>query len=772
MTYTANFVAGYENESGINTYYEPFLIPEKAYPILEDAYCWRAKIRKRCGVTRLGRLRREVKVTLTQDTGAGGATVIIPDLLADGAINVRSPAAPVVKEKYAEIEHSYPSFSIVVGAVTFTDNGDGTLLGVAPGSTINYVTGTITLNFAPAIGAGVAIVVTFAYYPALPVLGLPTRQLYNQINNDQLIAFDQKYSYIFDPALNHFVELATGTVWNTPDYSQFYSTSYWQVGNAPWFWTTNFNAGVAGGDPIRYYDGTWHSFTPDLDPALNKLYSCRILIPYKNRLVALNTWEGTNAGGIAGAVNQANRCRFSSIGNPIAAQSWYTTPGHGGFIDAPTNEVIVGAEFIKDVLVVKFEASSWKLVYTGNNQLPFVWQKINTELGSESTFSIVPFDDGVYSVGNFGITTDDSVSVQRLDTQIPQQVFKIYALNDGIKRVSGVRDYINELVYWAYPDSTSNARLADLKFPNKVLVYNYVNKTFALFNDSFTCFGYYRPLNARTWASTPIAWQSANWAWNSINSIAKAPLVTAGNQDGYVVLLDQINVKNDETLPITTIFSTLTPVVIEIPNHNLPTGSFIKITGIIGVGPDSLNNKTYKVVYVDANNVALTIYNPGTKNFDDVVATGGTYLGGGQVALVNGLNIQTKVFVPTYQQAMQCRLGYMDFFLDNTPNGEVLCDVFVDENNFISMNDPNTNPAMMGSNTLITHQENAVQPFLRFQNLQSKIWHRMFLNCMCQNFFLKFSLSDAQMSDETIYGNDFVMHAMVFYLSANGRLTQ
>ena len=52
----------------------------------------------------------------------------------------------------------------------------------------------------------------------------------------------------------------------------------------------------------------------------------------------------------------------------------------GGYIDASTEEQIVSAEFIKDRLIVYFERSTWELAYTGNEVLPFVWQKINTEL--------------------------------------------------------------------------------------------------------------------------------------------------------------------------------------------------------------------------------------------------------------------------------------------------------------------------------------------------------------------------------------------------------
>ena len=58
MSYKPHYIASYDDNSGLNTYYEPFLLPEKAFPILEDAYCWRGKVKRNPGYDLLGRLRR------------------------------------------------------------------------------------------------------------------------------------------------------------------------------------------------------------------------------------------------------------------------------------------------------------------------------------------------------------------------------------------------------------------------------------------------------------------------------------------------------------------------------------------------------------------------------------------------------------------------------------------------------------------------------------------------------------------------------------------
>jgi len=94
-----------------------------------------------------------------------------------------------------------------------------------------------------------------------------------------------------------------------------------------------------------------------------------------------DTYE--TVGGSTDLVYHPNRIRFSQNGDPtiigavaaIAPIKWTTVgawasdiPGYGGWIDLPTAEQIVSAEFMKDVLIVNCERSSYKLIYTG---IPF-----------------------------------------------------------------------------------------------------------------------------------------------------------------------------------------------------------------------------------------------------------------------------------------------------------------------------------------------------------------------------------------------------------------
>jgi hypothetical protein len=755
------YISNYEENSGLFTYLEPFLTPDKAFPSIEDAYNWRGKVPKRKGYELLGRLQRNLSM-ITLNTQANGAVYNNADILADPAINVRAT------EPNAEIRAG--TLAITVGGVTFTDNGNGTLAGLPAtnSGTINYITGALQLNFVPALGGATNVVVTFSYFPSLPCMGLFTRFLLSTTNTQQTIGFDTKYAYDYVPGTGLFRELPSiaPTTWQGSDSQLFWTYSYFKNVNGDLFWATNFNK-TGAPDPLRYYDGTtWTTFNPNVDAIPNKLQQARILLPYKGRLLAFNTYEGAN---LAASTQNPQRCRFSANGDPLGANAWLSdVVGQGGFIDAATDENIITAYFIKDVLVVKFERSSWRIVYTQNETKPFEFQKVNSEFGSLSTFSYIPFDKGVFSFSNQGIITDDSVNVQRIDLNIPDYIFNFNSDNSGFQRVYGIRDFKQQLVYWAYSQE-GDTRSAPVKFPNKVLVYNYLNNSFSTFNDSFTCYGYWQRTNNMTWATIPYrTWNTWNLQWNSGAQTDLILEVIAGNQQGYVEILSDEDA-NDPSLSITAIaLDGNGNTQVTVPNHNFVTGQFITILNIIGTA-NVINNIIYRVVVIDANNFNIQFYDAVNNIFPYQKLTG-TYLGGGQIITMNRLNIYTKVFAPFYEQGMQCRICYIDFLCNNSGTGEFTVNCFIDESDNQIVNDPNdpNNVGIIGNNIVST----APEPGISFNVQQEKIWHRLYINQICQNFQLQLTLSDVQMANGLIADSEFTLHAMVMYLAPTGRLVQ
>jgi hypothetical protein len=512
------------------------------------------------------------------------------------------------------------------------------------------------------------------------------------------------------------------------------------------------NRGIAqniNGDGLRFYNNTtWANANPAVN-GLTVVMGCLLIVPYKGRLVLLNTLEGNTAGT---AVNYPQRARWCQNGTPLDFSNGWRDDivGRGGFIDAPTGEQIVACGFIKDQLIVDFERSTWVLAYTGNEILPFVWQRINSELGCESTFSTVLFDNRLLAMGNIGVHAANGNTVSRIDNDTPDTVFEIQNLNQGPERVYAIRDYFKELVYFTYPYLPgSTISPTDFKFPNRILVYNYRNDTFSFFDDCFTCFGYYQNPNRLTWATLPYgSWTAWTNPWNSGSSQALFPSVIAGNQQGYVFNFEDIGkVSNDFSLSI----SGFTGNTITSNQHNLSVGRYVYIDGCLGL--TGINGEIRLVIATTTN--TLTI---------DGVAPTGTYTGGGEIKPLSNFTILTKQFTPFWQTGNRFNLDSINFLLDRTSEGQIASDIFLSMGRDYSYSDPANNPAIPGDNTVSTFPE----PGLLGQLLQDQIWHRQYAYVDGDTFQVQLSLNDDQMRDLVVNESDVVLHAMLFMFDPSG----
>lgn len=650
--------------SGVHKNKKPFLFPEDAFINLENIYVWRDELKKREGLKLLGRFRREFDPASIGNTGASPWTIN----------TIYSNYVPaVVPEATAEIEPG--SVVITFGGITFTDQGNGLMTSPAPGNIgfINYLTGVIRLTHTA--GAGVAATATFAYFPTLPAMGIQIREIAG-INDERTLWFDTTYCYINNTG--DFEEFIPGTTWNSSNSDFFWGTNYrGSDASKRLFFVTNFIADA--NNPMRYTDGaTWTDFVPDVS-STDSLFSARILIPYYGRLLALNTWEGPNLGG---AANFFNRCRFSQIGSPIQSDAWRSDLfGKGGFIDAPINEDIISAIFYKNTLIVFFERSTWRLQYIGEYGIPFIWERISSDFGSESTFSPVLFDAGVLAVGDKAIIASSGGDVQRIDLDIPDTIYDFRNDEEGKKRVYGIRDFQKELVYWCYPDFDAFELDTTQFYPNKTLLYNYRNNTWAFFRNSVTCFGTFQYTADITWDRDDIFWDSYDILWDPIEQ-TETPVIVSGNQQGFAHFYEHPNIESasestisaldQESLSVTNVTVT-TVVTLQIRDHNLSHNEIIYLTGLNyivtatpALGSTTLNDQIYMVSIVDKDNVILYLWDEESQepysNF--TVTNVGTYVGGGVVALFPRLYAETKDFNPVKQAGENIKTSFIDFLFD------------------------------------------------------------------------------------------------------------
>lgn len=675
-----NILIGPIND-GLRKDLKPWATPEDSWETLINAYQWRGRIVRRQGYTSLDPQEFEsTQLSFQISAQVLGASamnftanlfavftltgvVVVPETI---RITVNGAANYVLVED----EDNRGTFVQLSGAGTDFLNG-----------TINFNTGDIALNFS--VNPGGNVVITFSYAYMLPVMGLRTRELF-ELNEQDLIAFDTKFSYRYSNTNSQFQPLASVMQfeWSGTNYQFFFTTNY-----AGAFWATNFKSGlngadisnivtgtpttittssphgfttgqtvtfiniggttelngttavitvttpteftvptattnaytsngialnsqvsVVGQDGIRYYaqtsvGNTWVNYNPPIDP--NKALTGALMIfPYRGYLVFLNTWEGNDTG----VFNYGNRARWTQIGTPYYSEPVPISPnpqtvdpnaarddlfGRGGATDAPTQEVIVGATFIRDILIVAFERSTWRLRFVNNSQNPFVWERINVELGCDSTFSIIPFDKGMMAISERGIVISDVNDTVRIDDKIPNDVFDIRIQNNGMERVYGIRTFRTRLNYWTFPSHADDNRGT---FPNRVLVFNYDTKNWSYFDDTFTCFGYHYAFNDRTWADLTLDWSEyGKITWGGGESQPGYENVVAGNQQGFVFLLEQNSSQNNSSLYI----SDITGNVFTSTNNNLLNETWVELYGLTGVTDADgtpVNGRRYRIV--------------------------------------------------------------------------------------------------------------------------------------------------------------------------------
>lgn len=757
MAYDRFIIAPFK--TGLQTDTRPWLIMDDAFASLKNAYVFRGRVKKRFGSRFMGSgwsssqaepLYSRLRINLGNTNGSGNISITVP-----GNVFAIGQQFSIGNEIFTVYQTGTPGVMYTTGAATV--------------HTYNTSTGALVIN-------GAALTTSVYFYPALPVMGL-TNYESGPINDQPSYGFDTQFAYVFSGGSWSRSGTGSNPLWHGNNLNFFWSANYHGSNDSVvTLFTTNFQvtnpdgAGTATDDPIWYTsDGsTWTAASgatgfyflpaggaPQSGPFVQ---TARIIVGFKNRLLLLNTIENNNGGGFGTNANYINRVRYSFNGSPFAVNAWYEpnqTDSSGnvgagaGFIDATTEEAIISAEFIKDRLIVYFERSTWELAYTGNAILPFVWQKLNTELGSEATFSTVPFDKQILTIGNTGVHACNGSNVERIDNKIPDQIFQIVDKNLGVERVAGIRDYFSELVYWTFPSIDQNPNEV---YPTKVLVYNYRNSSWAFNDDCITAWGYFEQQQGETWASTTETWEDSNQSWESGTVDAQFRQVIAGNQQGYVFIVDSTESQNAQAMQITNMQVVGSYTKLTIIDHTLnitPYGDYVNLLNT-GVGIDGI----YKVTsYIDTNNVLV-----------GPITFVGTYAGGGSAGRVSNIQILTKQWNPYVDKSRDVYIAKIDFGIQKTSAGQITVDYYPSATELSMLDQATGTGAIQGNGILETSPYSAT--LYPLEQYQDRLWHPIYFQADGECIQLFMYMTPAQMTNPAIAFSDFELEGMVLHTQA------
>lgn len=563
---------------------------------------------------------------------------------------------------------------------------------------------------------------------------------------------------------------------------------------------------ISGQDGIRWYDGDptngtgiptgnglgWVNFAPPLtaltvsinsqDPAKYYLVGALAIVPFKDRLV----FFGPQIKRVGGNVIQAplqDTALWSWNGTPYynsfvptnatATETYDVTAyyvdqtGKGGYLSAGISMPIATVSNNEDVLLVGFGGKGRKtrFVYTGNDLQPFIFYSINAELPSSCTFSSVSLDAGAIDIGDYGIAITTQQSSERIDIEIPDEVFQIQQLNSGNKRVNALRDFFKEWIYFSYPVNTSK-----WKYPTQTFMYNYRENSWAIFYENYTMHGYFRKQAKNTWATISQKFGTwANWRepWNTGTNSPLVSNVCAGNPQGYVILRDEgtgeaisgdIAGIADNGLGYTRITSI---------NHCVKIDDYLYFESCIG--NTFLNLLIGKVTSVtDADTFDI-----------DILFSAGTYLGLGTFRRLSQPVIRTKQFPIYFEQGRKTRIGVQKYLMDFTANAQVTLQISLSTDPDNAWNDGGVVPAndvlngaLVYSQVLYTCPEGiniGLTPAnvnLQMPNAQGQyqIWHRMNTSLIGDTVQVGITLSDAQMKNLTYATSEIGLHAIVMTL--------
>jgi len=443
-------------QSGLQQDLQAWLAPPDSFKVADNVHIRYGFIEKRDGFRKFGQMK---------------------ELSTSSAISAITQANPGV---------------VTVGSTAAWSNGDLVYIeGVGGMTEVNGVTFTVAaktgttfeLAGVDTTGFGAYTVGGTAYSLADHVERVMGIYKYLQADAVNLnLAFSTEIVNIYDSTLQKYVPInMNGNDLNGDEFAYVWATQ-WQSINLPnrlYFTNGKPFDGVAGG--IFYYSSTTNDITiltPAVDAVVNSLYGCVLLFVFKDRLLAMNTFEGTAAATAAHFPQRLRWCQATAPSNWDA-----TNPSNGGFVDAPTGDQIVTARQLEDQIIVYFTNSIWAIVPNpGSPTLPFRWIKLNDFRAADGKMASTIYDRNIRAIGIRGIVASNGVENQRIDNGI--QRFTSNEINtDQFKKVFCLRNYSARRWWTLFASKESNEN-------DSALIYDDNSGAFTTYTINMNCLGY------------------------------------------------------------------------------------------------------------------------------------------------------------------------------------------------------------------------------------------------------------------------------------------
>lgn len=481
----------------------------------------------------------------------------------------------------------------------------------------------------------------------------------------ELLVCSKSFLYVYNSGTNTFDQIPNNVAGSTDPFGISDNEDY--VSGTTYLTKTGKRRFIFTGrgmTDIYFYDGEndVQSFTKDNDdyspPPAGELTRAKRVIGFGERL---NFFAPVIEG-----FEQNQSVLFSGI-RDISGNGDKFDVSSSGTITADTYEEMKGAFILGNIIIMTFNRSNWSLEKTRDNFNPYFSKKIPSVLGTDAGFSAVSWDYEVKTIGKTGLLTTDGRQSKRFDNLIP------HFTDDNISNIDfqltyGGFDRRNGQFLFSYLDSLSNI---DPTTQDKVLVYNYEEKTWAINDQRFSVFG-------QTDAGHNLVWndidetQDPSWArmdtteetWNKIGIGEQIQKTLAGDNLGFVY---EINQSFDDYFVMITAISQTSSAVITIDEAAFQLGDRLIFQNVEGM--TEINGLIGTVTLVSS--VTSVTVDINSTNFT-------TYTQNGSISKTIDFRANLIPFNPYREQGRLCYVSHLEFLLNNQTGG-LNVDILMDE---------------------------------------------------------------------------------------------
>lgn len=497
----------------------------------------------------------------------------------------------------------------------------------------------------------------------------------------ELLAFDQNFLYKFNTGTGVFDQIPfAGSMagyagFNILSKDRYISgTSYPTSTNGARFVFTGEGITPNGaGSAVFFYNGTnVQDFTSVVDnpnyaaPLEGQLNSASYVLWFNERLNLIVP--------VIQGIEYNQGILYSGIRTASGNGDKFNVAGAGLF-QADTYQTITGCSILGPIIVLNLDRMAYTLEKTKDAFNPYFGRAVPGVLGTNAKFSAVSWNDSVKSLGKTGALACNGRQNLRIDNKIP------YFTADQIDQVGfnltyGGFDRINNQFLWSYKQSET-----DSDTQNSVLVQNYEEDTWSVYDQRFSVFGQsdiglnlnWDDIDETTGNESWATWDTTEEIWDKIGLGEAVQKTLAGDDLGFIY---DINQDYDDYFTSISAIAQGATTTLTVTATGVLAGDLVTISDVTGmVEINNFDSETDEqitdaYVVISATPTSITI-NVDSREFTP-------YISGGSLSKIISFSAETIPFNPYRAEGRRCFVSHVEFLID-TNGGNLRVDVYADQ---------------------------------------------------------------------------------------------